>query len=145
MILFTHASPISGAERATLAARHIAVVDGSVERLVVEHDRLRAVQLADGHVVPREALFIRPALRANLDNPAVLLGCDLRHDGLVHTDPDGRTSVRGVWAAGNAGNPRAQVITAAGEGSAVAIAINTALVRAEVDAAGRALSVTAAG
>jgi hypothetical protein len=38
-----------------------------------------------------------------------------------------------VWAAGNAPNPRAQVITAAGEGSAVGIAINTDLVQDDVD------------
>jgi hypothetical protein len=37
----------------------------------------------------------------------------------------------------NASNPRAQVITAAGEGSAVAIAINTALVQADAGAATR--------
>jgi thioredoxin reductase len=43
--------------------------------------------------------------------------------------------VPGVWAAGNASNPRAQVITAAGEGSAVAIAINTDLVKDDVDTA----------
>jgi hypothetical protein len=43
--------------------------------------------------------------------------------------------VPGVWAAGNASNPRAQVITAAGEGSAVAIAINTDLVKDHVDTA----------
>jgi thioredoxin reductase len=43
--------------------------------------------------------------------------------------------VPGVWAAGNAANPRAQVITAAGEGSAVAIAINTELVADDVGAA----------
>ena len=49
--------------------------------------------------------------------------------------PTGRTSVPGVWAAGNATNPRAQVITAAGEGSAVAIAVNTELVREDVDSA----------
>ena len=36
--------------------------------------------------------------------------------------PTGRTSVPGVWVAGNVANPRAQVITAAGEGSAAAIA-----------------------
>ena len=41
----------------------------------------------------------------------------------------------GVWAAGNAGNPRAQVITAAGEGAAVAIAINNELVEDDVAAA----------
>ena len=113
------------------------MVDGTVERLVVEDDRLQAVQLADGRALTRDALFIRPALHANLDNPAVLLGCEQRDDGLVHTSPDGRTSVPGVWAAGNAANPKAQVITAAGEGSAVAIAINTQLVQADIESAGR--------
>ena len=38
----------------------------------------------------------------------------------------------GVWVAGNAVNPRAQVITAAGEGSAAAIAINNDLVDEDV-------------
>jgi thioredoxin reductase len=51
------------------------------------------------------------------------------------TDATGRTSVPGVWAAGNAANPRAQVITAAGEGSAAAIAINADLVEEDVRAA----------
>jgi len=36
--------------------------------------------------------------------------------------------LRVFWAAGNVTNPRAQVITAAGEGSTAAIAINTDLV-----------------
>jgi thioredoxin reductase len=135
VVLFTHTATLTAPERATLQARGIAVVDGTVERLVVEDDRLHAVQLADGRAVARDALFIRPALGPNLDNPAFLLGCEQRDDGLVYTSPDGRTSVPGVWAAGNATNPRAQVITAAGEGSAVAIAINTALVRADIAAA----------
>jgi thioredoxin reductase len=128
--LFTGA--IADADRGGLAARSVTIVDGTVERLVVEDDRLRGVQLAGGRTVACEALFMRPALRAVLDDPAALLGCELRADGLVHADPDGRTSVPGVWAAGNATNPRAQVITAAGEGSAVAIAINTELVRAAI-------------
>ena len=144
VLLFIHTAAVTDGERATLAARGIAVVDGTVERLVVENDRLHAVKLADGRALTRDALFIRPALRANLDNPAVLLGCQQRDDGLVHTSPDGRTSVPGVWAAGNATNPRAQVITAAGEGSAVAIAINTALVDDDLDAAvQRAAAITA--
>jgi len=47
-------------------------------------------------------------------------------------DSTGRTSAPGVWAAGNAADPRAQVITAAGEGSAAAIAINMDLVREDI-------------
>ena len=61
----------------------------------------------------------------------------MRTDGAVSADVsidpqaqrlDGLEQVRRVWAAGNAINPRAQVITAAGEGSAAAIAINNRLV-----------------
>jgi thioredoxin reductase len=62
----------------------------------------------------------------------VALGCELDEAGLVRVDAAGRTSVPGVWAAGNAANPRAQVITAAGEGSAAAIAINTDLVEEDI-------------
>ena len=133
VILFTHTHAVTAEERATLDARGITVVDGVLERLVVTEDRLRAIQLADGRTVPRDALFIRPALRAHADGPAAALGYELLAGGLVRTDADGRTSVPGVWAAGNAANPRAQVITAAGEGSAVAIAINTELVQDDVD------------
>lgn len=126
-------------ERAGLEARGIAVVDGVIERLVVTDDRLRAIQLADGRSVPRDVLFMRPQLRPHADGLAAALGCKLQPGGLVATDADGRTSVPGVWAAGNAANPRAQVITAAGEGSAVAIAINTELVADDLDrAVGRA-------
>ena len=37
-----------------------------------------------------------------------------------------------MWVAGNVADPRAQVITAAGEGSAAAIAINADLVEDDV-------------
>ena len=105
---------------------------------------MRAVQLADGRTVPRDALFIRPAPGAHADGPGAALGCELLAGGLVRADADGRTSVPDVWAAGNATNPRAQVITAAGEGSAVAIAINTDLVKDDVDTAVQRAAATAA-
>jgi len=132
VILFAHEHCVTAEERAMLAARGIAVADGAVERFVVIDDRLRAVQLTDGRTVSRDAVFIRPAVRGRPDGPATALGCSVDPGGLVRTDADGRTSLPGVWAAGNATNPRAQVITAAGEGSAVAIAINNDLVQHDV-------------
>ena len=131
VVLFTHTSSVTVEEAATLAARGIGVVDGRVERLVVTDDELTAIQLDDGRAIPRDVLFMRPSLRARPDGVAAGLGCEHR-DGLLQTDAEGRTNVPGVWAAGNAGNPRAQVITAAGEGSAVAIAINNELVQEDV-------------
>jgi thioredoxin reductase len=144
VILFTHTRAVTDRARATLDARGIATIDGPVERLVVRDDRLRAVQLADGRTVPRAALFVRPAVRAHRHGPAAALGCEPAAGGLVRVDAEGRTSVPRVWAAGNAANPRAQVITAAGEGSAVAIAINAQLVADDVTRAVRRAGVTAA-
>jgi thioredoxin reductase len=60
------------------------------------------------------------------------LGCEVDEGGFPLVDAFGRTSVPGVWAAGNAADPRAQVITAAGAGSAAAIAINADLVQEDV-------------
>ena len=85
----------------------------------------------DGCVVPRDALFVPPRFVPNNDL-LVGLGCDVDADGWVTTDATGRTSVPGVWAAGNVVDPRAQVITAAGAGSAAAIALNADLVDDDV-------------
>ena len=65
------------------------------------------------------------------------LDCEVDEHGWVVTGANGATSVPGVWVAGNVANPRAQVITAAGEGSAAAIAINADLVDEDVSNAVR--------
>ena len=53
-------------------------------------------------------------------------------NGWITADATGRTSVPGVWVAGNVVDPRAQVITAAGAGSTAAIALNADLVEDDV-------------
>jgi thioredoxin reductase len=127
VVVFANGAAVSVEHREQLVARAIGVVDAPVARLVVEDDRLTGVETADGHVVPRSAVFVRPQFVAN-DTLLNDLGCAAGANGWVAVDPAGATTVAGVWAAGNAVNPRAQVITAAGEGSAAAIAINNDLV-----------------
>jgi thioredoxin reductase len=119
------------AERAQLEARAIRIVEGSVKRVVIDDDRLVGLEVHDGRVITRVALFVPPRFIPNNDL-LVGLGCDLDEDGWVSTGPNGVTRVPGVWVAGNVSNPRAQVITAAGEGSAAAIAINGDLVDEDV-------------
>jgi thioredoxin reductase len=81
--------------------------------------------------VPRDALFVPPRFVPNHDL-LTGLGCQTDGEGWVTPDPTGRTSVPGVWAAGNVVDPRAQVITAAGAGSAAAIALHADLVDDDV-------------
>ena len=104
------------------------IIRGEVARLVVEDDRLRGVELADGRVIARTAVFIRPHNVPHADGILAGLGCTVDDDGFAIVDGTGHTSTVGVWAAGNVVDPRAQVITAAGAGSAAAIAINADLV-----------------
>jgi len=132
VVFFAHTHPVTAGERAALDARGVSVVDGVVAQLSVVDDRLDAVQLGDGRAIPRSAVFIRPSLHPHEGDLIDSLACEVDEGGFVQVDASGRTSVPGVWAAGNAANPRAQVITAAGEGSAAAISINNDLVEEDV-------------
>ena len=134
VIYFPHTDAISTDDAARLSARGVDVVPGSVRRLVVENDRLHGLELENGTVIPRAVVFVRPRLVPNSEL-LTALGADVETHGWVVADSTGRTSVPGAYVAGNAGNPRAQVITAAGEGSAAAIAINQDLVDEDVDVA----------
>jgi thioredoxin reductase len=132
VVFFEHDYVLRDAEEDQLAARGVTVVRGEIARLVVEADRLTGVELVDGRVVARSALFIRPDNRPHEDDLASRLGCARNPTGFVTVDATGRTSTPGVWAAGNVVDPRAQVIVAAGAGSAAAIAINADLVEDDV-------------
>jgi thioredoxin reductase len=131
LVFFAPTGTSTAAERSQLMARAIGVVEGTVKRVLVDADQLCGVEMDDGRVIPRRALFVPPRFVPNNDL-LIDLNCDLNENGWAVIDNTGRTSVPGVWVAGNLGNPRAQVITAAGEGSAAAIAINADLVDEEV-------------
>ena len=131
LVLFVPEGTLTPADRAQLVARAIGVVEGDVDRVVVQDDQLSAIAMVDGRSIPRQALFVPPRF---VPNHALLtgVGCDLDEQGWVITGANGTTSLPGLWVAGNVTNARAQVITAAGEGSAAAIAINTDLVSDDV-------------
>jgi len=131
VVLFTDGFEPTDDERRRLAVRGIEVVQTPVVRLVVEQDALQGVELQDGLVVERSAVFVRPRFVPHSDL-LVGLGCDTDEAGWPVVDATGRTTVPGIWAAGNVADPRAQVITAAGAGSAAAIAINNDLVDEDV-------------
>ena len=132
VVFFSHNDVVTDSERVTLDARGIIVIDGEVTGLSIVADRLAAVELADGRSIPRTAVFVRPTLRANIDGLVDALHLEVDESGFVTADATGMAPAAGVWVAGNAANPRAQVITAAGEGSAAAIAINADLVAEDV-------------
>jgi thioredoxin reductase len=131
VVLFTPAGSLTDAERSQLVARTIGIVEGDVLRVLVSDDLLSGVAMDGDRIVHRDALFVPPRFVPN-SQLLVGLGCVVDEHGWPVATPGGRTTVPGVWVAGNVANPRAQVITAAGEGSAAAIDINADLVDEDV-------------
>ncbi|TDC81249.1 NAD(P)/FAD-dependent oxidoreductase [Actinomadura sp. 7K507] len=120
-----------GEDATRLDARGIRVVEGEARRVVVENDRLTGIELPDGSVLGCDAVFVAPDFVAK-DGPLTDLGCETGEDGFVAVDATGRTSVPGVWAAGNVTNPMGQVIIVASAGAMSAAMINADLIEAEI-------------
>ncbi len=122
-----------------LAARGITVVDGSVASLKNDDDdRLTGVELADGRVIPVEAVTVTPRFVANTGIFTGLGLTAVQHPMGVgeHLEVDemGATKVDGVWAAGNVANLMLQVLPSAASGSTAAVAINNSLMAVELQA-----------
>ena len=131
LVYFTPPDTLTATERTQLLARGIGVVEGTIEQLVI--DERPAARRADARRLRHSSRRTVRAAPLRPEQPLLVgLGCDLDADGWVTADTTGRTSVPGVWAAGNLVDPRAQVITAAGAGSAAAIALNADLVEDDV-------------
>lgn len=105
VIYFAHTQEPSAEEAAELEARGIGVVHGEVARLVVEDDRLTGLELVDGRVVHRAAVFVRPTNVPHPDDLLRSLGCALDDAGFAIVDRTGRTSVDGLWGCGQRRRP----------------------------------------
>ncbi len=78
----------------------IPVIDERITDLVGERGDLRAVRLADGRELPCSLVLFSVAHEPRVDL-AVSLGCELDEEGYVVVDGEGRTTVKGVYAAGD--------------------------------------------
>jgi thioredoxin reductase len=129
LVVFTNGvASIQAADEERLARRGIRVDRRPIDDFVGDREGLTGIRLADGDFVPRVGAFVRqhwtPALGF-----ASGLGLATDGDALVEVDAEGRSSIAGVYAAGDCTPPGPQQIAvAAGAGATVADAINRDLV-----------------
>ncbi|MFD0366558.1 NAD(P)/FAD-dependent oxidoreductase [Streptomyces sp. NPDC127114] len=134
--LFLHTAPEPSAEdTARLAAAGVTVVRGEVAGLVVAEDRITGVRMADGRVAAREVVFVgtRTVPRDGLLTALGAATHETPFGTFVTVDETGRTSVPGVWAAGNAIGAHEQVVNAASGGYRAAAMVNGDLLMADLD------------
>jgi thioredoxin reductase len=125
IIVFTNAvGTVSDDDEELLAERRILVDRRPISDVSGDQTGMTGVTLADGASVPRQAGFIRPRYQPQLAY-ADSLGLAVDGEGYLIVDGSGRTSLAGVYAAGDAALPGPQqLIIAAGAGARVAATIN---------------------
>jgi thioredoxin reductase len=114
---------LGDAGQASLAAAGVRVREEPVRRLAGHDGRLERIVFVSGPVERRDALFVRTR-RGQPNGLAAALGCELTAGGTIATDADGRTTVAGIYAAGDAATDQLRSVAAAiGTGSRAALAV----------------------
>ena len=114
-----------------LEALGITVREERVRRLEGTGGRLERIVFDDGAPAARRALFFATGQRQSSDLPA-RLGCRFTEQGAVNTGKYEATNVQGLYVCGDASREAQFVVVAASEGAEAGMAINKALLEAEL-------------
>jgi thioredoxin reductase len=115
------------AQRDRLTRFGISVVEKPIAALESADSQIQALRFADGTSLPCNALFIRPKT-THRTSFAHDLGCKVNEHNVVQVDLRGRTSVEGVYAAGDLSSPMRSVAIAVAQGAAAGYGINADLI-----------------
>lgn len=130
LTLCTNAQWTPSTAQSNRLARHgIQVVGHPIAGLESSGSQLHAIRFADDSRLHVDAMFIRPKT-SHRTTFAVDLGCEVDSAGVVRVDYRGRTTIGGVYAAGDLSSPMRSVAIAVAQGAAAAYGINADLIDA---------------
>jgi thioredoxin reductase len=138
VLLTDGSSDLDPDEAEQLRRRGIVIRDDAVARLEGGDGSLARVVFANGSTDGRTGLFFVPSFTPS--PLAAQLGCEVDQSDAVVIDEDGRTSVPGVFAAGDTTTDKKAVVLAAAAGSRAAYAINAGLASGLLPGAGRSVA-----
>lgn len=128
LAVFTNGSDaVDAAGEARLAEHGVALVRTPIAAIEGDRDGMQAIVLEDGTRDTRTGGFVRPWWHAQIEF-ADALGLETDEDGLVVVDRAQRSSVAGVYAAGDITPGFRQLAVAAGAGTVAASVINRDLI-----------------
>ncbi|WP_138753901.1 NAD(P)/FAD-dependent oxidoreductase [Paenibacillus sinopodophylli] len=127
LVCMNGANNLTMQQAAMLGQRGIQVAPQRIKALQGKNGKLERIVFENDEEVKRMGGFVTPSWN-QAASFGETLGCAMRPSGGFITDDYGRTSVKGVYAAGDCSIiVPAQLIVAAGEGSKAAIGANTDL------------------
>jgi thioredoxin reductase len=122
-----YANNVAPDVRTTLDGASVSVEEREVVRVIGDGSVVTALELFDGTRNPTGAVFAAGRPRPN-NQLALALGCNVDDLGYVIIDATGRTTVAGVWAAGDLTSMRHQMSVAIAQGNTAAADCAMALI-----------------
>lgn len=128
LTLFTNGlATFTAGQAQQLRAAGISIEEGEIARLAHESGQLQHILLRDGRALELTAVFARVPFEQHSLLPAAL-GCALTEMGHLQVDEMQKTSVAGIYAAGDATTPMRAVAAAVAAGSKAGAVLNHELI-----------------
>ncbi|WP_337099231.1 NAD(P)/FAD-dependent oxidoreductase [Paenibacillus sp. YIM B09110] len=118
---------LSEEQREELNRHNVAVYSSPIGQIESNDGIVNQIRLEDGSIISCTGIFFAPKLAAGSKLPE-MLGCNMTDSGTVVIDNFGKTSVAGVFSAGDAATEMYQAIAAASMGSLAAAVLNGELI-----------------
>lgn len=128
LTLFTSGPASFSTEQTDNLRRHnIEIVEEAVAAIIHEAGYVKGVRLQSGELRPLTAMYLRPGIQHS--NLYEMLGCSLTEAGFLKVDDFKRTTMEGVYAAGDNMSPMRSVAAAVAAGNTAGAFINNDLIQ----------------
>lgn len=128
LILFTNGPSSLTAEQMSVISKHkIPVIEKPIDFLHHDQGYIEQIVFSDYSTYDVTALYARPAFEQHCHLP-IALGCELTEQGLLKIDAFQRTTVKGVFAAGDNASLFRSVSMAVAAGTFAGVALNKELI-----------------
>jgi len=117
-------------QREEINQHGIHLYSSSIKNIQSQEGLVQQIYLVDGTVIPCTGIFFTPKLTTGSSLPKSL-GCEVTEAGAIIVDSFGKTSVPGIYSAGDAATELYQAIGAAASGAMTAARINGELLNEE--------------
>jgi len=128
VVLLTNGPSTLSVDQTERLARHgIDIVERTIDAIDHENGRMRNVVFADGGSMSVSVMYARVPMKQHSDIPRDL-GCEHTESGLITVDTMQRTTVPGIYAAGDCATMFRSVAAAIASGNFAGAAINRELI-----------------
>jgi thioredoxin reductase len=131
LVLFTNEiSTLTDEQRNKILQHNIRIIEAEISHLEHQNGKIKKVVLKNGNIEELNALFARGTFKQHCEIP-ITLGCELTEQGYIKIDDFQKTSVKGIYAAGDNTTMYRAVSAAIAAGNKAGAFINKELIDEE--------------